>query len=51
MTTARKTAPAAPGKRGPIACPVRPRPDAPDIAALHDRIARRFPKVLAELAK
>ncbi|MDR3513617.1 MAG: hypothetical protein P4L73_18425 [Caulobacteraceae bacterium] len=47
MTTARKTAPAT----AKAANPVRPRPDAPDIAASHAKIARRFPKVLAELAK
>ena len=31
--------------------PVRPRAEKVDIDTAHDAIARRFPKVLAELAK
>ena len=31
--------------------PVRPRPGPIDVAAMHAAIAKRYPKVLAELAK
>jgi len=31
--------------------PVRPRAGGPSIAAMHAAIAKRYPKVLAELAK
>ncbi|HZC15512.1 MAG TPA: hypothetical protein VE309_02010 [Caulobacteraceae bacterium] len=47
MTTARKPAPEA----AQTTHPVRPQPGKLDIAAMHDAIAKRFPKVLAELAK
>jgi len=47
VNTARKTAP----QTTQATHPVRPHAGGLNIDALHDAIAKRFPKVLAELAK
>jgi len=47
VSTERKLAPEAPKARHPA----RPSKAALDLKARHDRIAKRFPKVLSELAK